>query len=97
MIKLVANFFAGVVGMLIISAMGVVAFGAKIAISADGSQEALLVGGSIIIGGLVALFSMGLSCVLLDIMFNVRKLSEKLNFEQHNSSNNAPRAEPELG
>jgi hypothetical protein len=50
-----------------------------------------------IIGGVVALFSMGMACVLLDIMFNTRKISENTNLGQYKDSKNVPRAEPELG
>ena len=97
MINAVANFFAGVIGIFIILAIVAIAIGVKIAMGANADQEVLAIGASLIIGGVVALFSMGIACVLLDIMFNIRKISENTNFRQHKSSKSVPRTEPELG
>ena len=97
MIKAVANFFAGVIGIFIILAIIAIGIGVKIAMGANADQEVLAIGASMVIGGVVALFSLGMACVLLDIMFNIRKISENTNLEQHKGSNNVPRAEPELG
>ena len=97
MIKAVANFFAGVIGIFIILAIVAIAIGVKIAMGANADQEVLAIGASLIIGGVVTLFSMGIACVLLDIMFNLRKISENTNFRQHKSNKIVPRTEPELG
>ena len=97
MIKAVANFFAGVIGIFIILAIVAIAIGVKIAMGANADQEVLAIGASLIIGGVVALFSMGIACVLLDIMFNIRKISENTNLRQQKSSKSVPRTEPELG
>ena len=97
MIKAVANFFAGVIGIFIILTIVAIAIGVKIAMGANADQEVLAIGASLIIGGVVALFSMGIACVLLDIMFNIRKISENTNFRQHKSRKSVPRTEPELG
>ena len=97
MIKAVANFFAGVIGIFIILAIIAIGIGVKIAMGANTDQEVLAIGASMIIGGVVTLFSLGMACVLLDIMFNIRKISENRSLEQHKGGKNVPRAEPELG
>jgi len=97
MIKAVANLFAGVIGIFIILAVIAIVFGVKFAMEANANQEALAIGAGMIIGGLVALFSMGIACVLLDIMFNIRKISENTKLGQYKDSKNVPRAEPEFG
>jgi hypothetical protein len=97
MIKAVANFFAGVTGIFIILAIVAIAIGVKITMGATADQEVLAIGASLIIGGVVALFSMGIACVLLDIMFNIRKISENTNFRQHKKRKIIPRTEPEFG
>ena len=97
MIKAVANFFAGVIGIFIILAVVAIAIGVKFAMGANADQDVLAIGASMIVGGVVALFSMGIACVLLDIMFNIRKISENTNSRQHMASKSAPRTEPELG
>jgi hypothetical protein len=77
-----------------------VVIGVIIAIKAmdtGADQEVLMIGASMVIGGVVTLFSLGMACVLLDIMFNVRKISENRNSDQYTGGNNLHRAEPELG
>ena len=97
MIKAVANFFAGVIGVFIALAIISIGTGAKIAMDANTDQEGLAMGAAMVILGLVILFLLGRACVLLDIMFNVRKISETRCSEQHKSGKNVTRAEPELG
>jgi hypothetical protein len=97
MIKAVANFFAGVIGIFIILALIAIVMGVKIATDTTAAPEFLYIGVAMVIGGGVALFAMGMSCVLLDIMFNTRKISANTNVEQHKGSNNVTRSEPELG
>jgi len=97
MIKAVANFFAGVIGIFIILAIIAIGIGIKIAMGANTDQEVLAMGAAMVIGGFVVLFSLGMACVLLDIMFNVRKISENRSLEQHKGGMNVTRAEPELG
>jgi membrane-bound ClpP family serine protease len=96
MIRAVANFFAGVIGIFIVLAIIAIVIGIKIALDANTDQEVLLIGASMVIGGVVALFSMGMACVLLDIMFNTRKISENTKSKWYTDSNNVHRAEPEL-
>ena len=97
MIKAVANFFAGVIGIFIILAVVAIAVGVKFAMGTNADQEVLTIGASMIIGGVIALFSMGMACVLLDIMFNIRKISENTKSGQYKASKSVPRTEPELG
>jgi hypothetical protein len=103
MIRAVANLFAGVIGIFILSAIIAIAIGVGFAIDVgfafdtEVNQGVLILSASMVIGGVVALFSLGMACVLLDIMFNIRKISENTNLERHKGSKNAPRTEPEFG
>jgi hypothetical protein len=108
MIKAVANLFAGVIGILILLAIIAIVIGVGYAIEvgvaiddgfsidSEAIQGSLILSASMVVGGVVALFSMGMACVILDIMFNIRKISENTNLEWHKGSNNVNRAEPEL-
>ena len=71
--------------------------GVKISTDTTAPPEYLYIGVAMVIGGVVALFTMGMSCVLLDIMFNTRKIAANTKLEQYGGSKNLPRAEPELG
>jgi hypothetical protein len=97
MIKAVANLFAGVIGILILLAIIAIVIDDGFSIDSEAIQGSLILSASMVVGGVVALFSMGMACVILDIMFNIRKISENTNLQQHKGSKNAPRAEPELG
>jgi hypothetical protein len=96
MIKAVANFFAAVIGIFIILAVGTIASGIYIALGANTDQQALSIGIALAVSGVVILFSLGMACVLLDIMFNVRKISEDGSSEPHMDRRIVPRTEPEL-
>jgi len=96
MIKAVANFFAAVIGIFIILTFGAIAVGIYIAVSANTNQEAFSIGTALAISGVVILFSLGMSCVLLDIMFNVRKITEDRNSKPLMSSKNVPGTEPDF-
>ena len=100
MIRAVANFFAGVIGVVILMAIIAVVIGVIIGIKGMDTgvdQEVLMIGASMVIAGVVVLFSLGMACVLLDIMFNVRKISESRSLEQYKGGKNVTRAEPEFG
>jgi hypothetical protein len=103
MIRAVANLFAGVIGILILSAIIAIAIGfgfafdVGFAFDAGANREVLIISASMVIGGVVALISMGMACVLLDIMFNTREISENTKSKRYTDSANVPRTEPELG
>ena len=96
MIKAVANFFAGVIGICIILTFIAIVMGVKIATDTTATPEFLYIGAAMVIGGVVTLFALGMACVLLDIMFNTRKIAANTKSEQYKGSKNLPRAEPEL-
>jgi len=96
MIKAVANLFAGAIGILIILAFGTIALGIYILVGANMDQESLPIGIALTVGGVVILLSLGMACVLLDIMFNIRKISENRSWAVNRDSKSDPRTEPNL-
>ena len=96
MIKAVANFFAGVIGVFIILAVAAIVWGIYVAIGANMDQDAFMMGAGIAATGTAVLFSMGLTCVVLDIMFNVRKIAEDRKTTERPQVESRPRKEPEL-
>ena len=96
MIRAVANFFAGVIGIFIIVSIAAIAFGIKFATDINADDQALMAALVLIGGGVFALFSMGLSCVMLDIMFNVRKIAEGPKTKAPASGSVVSRTEPQF-
>ena len=96
MIRAVANFFAAVIGILIILAVTAIVIGIKFATDANADEQLLMSGLFLVATGIVALFSMGLSCVMLDIMFNVRKIAEKPKIQSATGGGAIPRTEPQF-
>ncbi len=82
MIKVVANFFAGVIGFFIILVIIAIVIGVIIAMDTNANQQEVYIGVAMVIGGGFTFFGLGMSCVLLDIMFNIREISENTSWEE---------------
>ena len=96
MIRAVANFFAGIIGVFIILAVIAIAVGVKFALDANADQQFLIIGVSLVAGGIMGLISLGMACVMLDIMFNIRKITSNTSSTQFRLDKVSPRTEPEL-
>ena len=100
MIRVVANLFAGAIGIMIILALGAIALGIFMAMGGTTAgttlQDASTIGTVLMVGGVSTLFSLGMACVLLDIMFNVRKISESKGSGLSPGNGDRHRTEPEM-
>ncbi len=96
MIRIVANLFAGAIGIMIVLALGAIALGIFMAMGGTTVQDASTIGTVLMVGGVSTLFSLGMACVLLDIMFNVRKISESKGSGPTPGNGDTHRTEPEM-
>jgi len=96
MIRIVANLFAGAIGIMIVLALGAIALGIFMTMGGTTVQDASTIGTVLMVGGVSTLFSLGMACVLLDIMFNVRKISESKGSGLSPGYGDTHRTEPEM-